>query len=510
MRQKRSATSPLSLRDFLVLLACLLLWGKYSASLARCAAQSSPPTQSAAPTATAAQTVATAENHYQTGNDYFYKSDWDHAITEYCQAFRLDPNLNATRLNLARAFEADGDWAGAAAIYRKALLSAPASAALRESLATAMVNSGDVEGGVHELQKLILLDPGNAVAHRELGIALGKAGDWDGEIAEEKKAIEISPTDDKAHLAFSNALARKADWHGALAEMQKAAELQPQNAAYAAGLGRFYEMMGKKAEALREYQKAVTLAPKNQSYHDLYAGLEQALGSAVSPNGLPSAKPEKHRKKRAFAVPLYTPEPPNTKNQLPPNLLEDLSVQFQVGKDGGTSRVSIVGKGAGAAINAVAIATVRTWKFRPTMRKGVPVSSIFHAALRVDTRKPFWSMIGNHDGGCQAHLLGGAPVYTFSGSKQLMKGQYPRSVYTPDPPYSPEARMAKYQANVLLEILVKYDGSVAEARVVKPAGFGLDEEALKTILTWKFKPAVVNGAPVNAMMYVDVSYRIRF
>ena len=36
---------------------------------------------------------------------------------------------------------------------------------------------------------------------------------------------------------------------------------------------------------------------------------------------------------------------------------------------------------------------------------------------------------------------------------------------------------------------------MTDCRVVKPLGLGLDEKAVETVQTWKFKPAMTNGTP---------------
>jgi TonB family protein len=84
----------------------------------------------------------------------------------------------------------------------------------------------------------------------------------------------------------------------------------------------------------------------------------------------------------------------------------------------------------------------------------------------------------------------------------------PIPIYKPLPPYSEEARKAKYQGTVVLWIVVTADGGVTDVRVVKPLGLGLDEKAIETVRTWKFKPASRNGAPVPVMMSVEVSFRL--
>ncbi len=84
----------------------------------------------------------------------------------------------------------------------------------------------------------------------------------------------------------------------------------------------------------------------------------------------------------------------------------------------------------------------------------------------------------------------------------------PIPIYQPDPPYTEQAREAKFQGDVVVEIVVQADGSVSDVQVVKPAGLGLDESALKTVRTWKFKPGMKNGHPVAVQMIVDVSFRL--
>ena len=51
-------------------------------------------------------------------------------------------------------------------------------------------------------------------------------------------------------------------------------------------------------------------------------------------------------------------------------------------------------------------------------------------------------------------------------------------------------------------------GNVTDCRVVRPLGLGLDEKAMETVRTWKFKPALRNGTPVPVRVMVEVSFRL--
>jgi len=84
----------------------------------------------------------------------------------------------------------------------------------------------------------------------------------------------------------------------------------------------------------------------------------------------------------------------------------------------------------------------------------------------------------------------------------------PSCAYCPDPPYTKKARTAKYSATCVVQIIVNSLGDVVNVRVVKPVGLGLDENGVNTVRTWKFRPAIREGVPVNVRMLVEISFRI--
>jgi periplasmic protein TonB len=84
----------------------------------------------------------------------------------------------------------------------------------------------------------------------------------------------------------------------------------------------------------------------------------------------------------------------------------------------------------------------------------------------------------------------------------------PIPIYSPTPAYSEEARKAKYQGVVVLMIVVDAQGNVIECHVVRPLGLGLDEKAVETVKTWRFKPSTRNGVPVAVRCTVEVSFRL--
>jgi TonB family protein len=61
---------------------------------------------------------------------------------------------------------------------------------------------------------------------------------------------------------------------------------------------------------------------------------------------------------------------------------------------------------------------------------------------------------------------------------------------------------------VLLWILVDAQGLVRNIQIAKHLPMGLDEEAVKTVTSWKFKPALRQGVAVPVRVQVEVSFRL--
>jgi TonB family protein len=77
------------------------------------------------------------------------------------------------------------------------------------------------------------------------------------------------------------------------------------------------------------------------------------------------------------------------------------------------------------------------------------------------------------------------------------------------PAYPAGARLAEIEADVALEIVVANDGHVLDARVLRRAGYGFDEEALRSVRGARFSPALRDGRAVAVRMRWTVSFRLR-
>ena len=84
----------------------------------------------------------------------------------------------------------------------------------------------------------------------------------------------------------------------------------------------------------------------------------------------------------------------------------------------------------------------------------------------------------------------------------------PRATYTPEPEFSEQARHAKYQGTVVLNIVIDKAGKISRIRLERPLGMGLDENAMEGVKRWRFNPATRNGEPVAVAMNIEVSFNL--
>lgn len=96
--------------------------------------------------------------------------------------------------------------------------------------------------------------------------------------------------------------------------------------------------------------------------------------------------------------------------------------------------------------------------------------------------------------------------YRVGGNSQLSK---PVPVFAPDPPYTQQAVKAHVEGTIVVDVVVNAEGKVISAKEVSKAlGMGLDESAIHTIRTWKFKPGMLDGKPVPVRTLIEVRFRL--
>jgi protein TonB len=84
----------------------------------------------------------------------------------------------------------------------------------------------------------------------------------------------------------------------------------------------------------------------------------------------------------------------------------------------------------------------------------------------------------------------------------------PVPIFRPEPEYSEEARKAKWQGAVLLQLVVDENGVPQEIKVVRSLGLGLDQKAIEAVQKWRFKPGLKDGKAVPVSANIEVNFRL--
>ncbi len=115
---------------------------------------------------------------------------------------------------------------------------------------------------------------------------------------------------------------------------------------------------------------------------------------------------------------------------------------------------------------------------------------------------------GGMVGGVDAGVIGGVPGS--HGPRWALAAAFdrpPRPLRQTRPVYPQEAFVKRVEGEVLLEILIDAAGVVADARVLRSIPL-LDAAALRTVLEWRFEPALMQGRPVPAIARAPVRFRL--
>ena len=84
----------------------------------------------------------------------------------------------------------------------------------------------------------------------------------------------------------------------------------------------------------------------------------------------------------------------------------------------------------------------------------------------------------------------------------------PSKIVNADPVYPPEAREARVQGVVIMEVTLNPTGEVSDVEVVRSVP-QLDEAAVAAVRQWRYEPTLVDGEPVPILLTVTVNFMLR-
>ena len=89
-----------------------------------------------------------------------------------------------------------------------------------------------------------------------------------------------------------------------------------------------------------------------------------------------------------------------------------------------------------------------------------------------------------------------------------VQGEPPVAIVKVDPVYPEASRRMRQEGVVILELVVKKDGTVGSIKILRSLNPILDQAAVDAARNWKFKPGRVNGRPVDAYYVLTVRFNL--
>ena len=77
-----------------------------------------------------------------------------------------------------------------------------------------------------------------------------------------------------------------------------------------------------------------------------------------------------------------------------------------------------------------------------------------------------------------------------------------------EPEYTDEARIARHEGAVVLQVAIDREGRASRFRLLRSLGLGLDEKAVEAVRQWKFRPARKDGKRVAVLANLEILFRL--
>ncbi len=84
----------------------------------------------------------------------------------------------------------------------------------------------------------------------------------------------------------------------------------------------------------------------------------------------------------------------------------------------------------------------------------------------------------------------------------------PVGKHTPAPRYTYDAREARVEGTVLLEVVVDRTGTTGAVRVFRGLPWNLHLAAVESVREWRFEPALCDGKPMAVRLPVTVEFSL--
>jgi len=173
---------------------------------------------------------------------------------------------------------------------------------------------------------------------------------------------------------------------------------------------------------------------------------------------------------------------------------------LQIRKDGSVSSAS-ASSGDAVLIRAASEAA-RKWKFVPDFQNGKPVDAQTVATFD-------FQLLGDQPVVGARYYAPKAPPPIGEVTKVGNGIEPPRALYHPDPEYTQSARSDGVEGKVLLALVVSREGMPRDIQVKKSLRPDMDEQAIRSVMQWRFAPATKGRVPLAVAINVEVHFRLQ-
>jgi TonB family protein len=141
---------------------------------------------------------------------------------------------------------------------------------------------------------------------------------------------------------------------------------------------------------------------------------------------------------------------------------------------------------------------VNQWRYKPYLLNGEPTE----VETTITVNYSLEGSAESHEPSGGANEASGVPRKIGGGvSAPLVIHQVP-------PEYSAEAKAAKFNGIVLVNLIVDANGLPQNVHVLRGVGMGLDMKALEAVKQYRFKPAMEDGRAVPVELNIEVNFKI--
>jgi TonB family protein len=140
--------------------------------------------------------------------------------------------------------------------------------------------------------------------------------------------------------------------------------------------------------------------------------------------------------------------------------------------------------------------------------RSVPTIAAQTATAHVSglTREEAVSMVQSFQSGTVAKTSPDLPAGDYTLPKPL--DMMPFLISKREPEYTTEARAARIEGTVVLELVIRTDGIPDNIRVLRSLNPGLDANAVECVRAWRFRPGRRDGQAVPVKATMEVNFRL--